>query len=150
MNRDASVGRQVAVLLHEAKARPDAAAGLMALAADCLRSGEPMPEALAAFLANALTKAAQAEAPDRADVLAQELLLKQSANAPIKGRKFDVFLLTGKHDAKVQSLPKEARPLEKELVSEVMGALGVSERTAKQRIREARVGMARAPFAPMA
>jgi len=140
MNREAPTERQVAVLLHEAKVRPEAAAGLIALAADFLRNGEQMPLALATFLANALEKTAQAEAANRGDVLTQELLLKQSANAPIRGRKFDVFLLIAKHDA------KSPKPLEKELVSEVMAGLGVSERTAKQRIKEARVGMSHAPF----
>lgn len=144
MTRDASIERRVAVLLHEAKARPDAAAGLMALATDYLRKGEAMPEALAQYLADALTKAAMADAPERGEVLAQALMVKQSANAPVKGRKFDVFLSIAKHDAKYP------RPMEKELVSEVMGALGVSERTAKQRIKDARVGMAQAPFASKA
>jgi hypothetical protein len=103
-----------------------------------------MPEALAMYLAHALAEAARAEAPERGNVLARELRIKHSANAPTKGRKFDVFLAIVKHDA------KSPKPLEKELVSEVMTALAVSERTAKQRIREARVGMAQAPFAPKA
>ena len=142
MARAGSTERQVAVLLHEATtgARPDAAAGLLAIAADYLRSGGTMPEALVMYLANALDEAARAEAPERGNVLARELRIKHSANAPTKGRKFDVFLAIVKHDA------KSPKPLEKELVSEVMQALSVSERTARQRISEARVGMANAPI----
>lgn len=148
MARAGSTERQVAVLLHEAKkgARPDAAAALLALAADYLRSGDTMPEAMAMYLADALAKAARAEAPERGNVLARELRIKHSANAPTKGRQFDVFLAVTKHDAKVQSLPEKARPMKKELVSEVMEILGVSERTAWDRIKKARVGMAAAPI----
>ena len=121
-----------------------------------------MPQPLADYLANALAKAAKAESAERPNVLATELWVKQSANAPIKGREFDVFLLVAKHDAKVQSLPKRIsevvqaklpkdmtvalRPLEKELVFDVMETLGVSERTARDRIKVARAGMANAPI----
>lgn len=143
MNYTGNQGK-VAVLLFEAKTRPDAAAELLEMAAEYLRAGEVMPEALAKYLASALHKAAKANGPDRGEVLAQELMVKQSANAPIKGRDFDVLLSISKHDAKVQSVPKEKRPLEKELVTEVMATLRVGERTAKQRIKEARVGMAEA------
>ncbi len=136
MARGGSKEGQIAVLLHEAPKRPDAAAGLMALASDYLREGQAMPEPLADYLANALTKAAQAEGADRANVLAAELWIKQSPNAPIKGRDFDVLLLVAKHDAKAQSRPK---PQAKELVSDVMQALGVGERTARQRIATARM-----------
>lgn len=161
MNYTGKKGK-VAVLLFEAKTRPDAAAELLEMAAEYLRAGEVMPEALAEYLASALDKAAKANGADRGDVLAQELMMKQSANAPTKGREFDLLLAIVKHDAKVQSLPKRIskelkkslpegvtvalRPLEKELVTEVMVALGVGERTAKQRIKEARGGMAEAPF----
>lgn len=145
MNYTGKKGK-VAVLLYEAKQRPDAAAELLELAAEYLRAGEVMPEALAEYLASALHKAAKANGPDRGNVLAQELMVKQSANAPIKGREFDVLLSIVKHDANVQSVPKEKRPLEKQLVSEVMAALGVGERTAKQRIKEARLGIVEAPF----
>lgn len=135
MARARSEEGQIAILLHEAPKRPDAAAGLMALAADYLREGQAMPQPLADYLANALAKAASAKGADRADVLATELWVKQSANAPIKGREFDVFLLVVKHDAKAQCQPK---PQAKELVSDVMQALDVGERTARQRIAAAR------------
>ncbi len=145
MNYTGNKGK-IAVLLREAKTRPDAAAELLELAADYLRAGEVVPEPLAEYLASALHKAAKANGADRGKVLAQELMVKQSANAPIKGREFDVLLAIVKHDAKVQSVPKEKRPLEKELVSEVMAKLSLGERMAKQRIKEARVGMAQASF----
>jgi hypothetical protein len=115
----------------------------MAVAADYLREGQPLPQALADYLANALDKAAQAKGTDRANVLACELMVKQSANSPIKGRSFDVALLVIKHDAKAQT--KATAPMEKALVSEVMDALGVSERTARTRISAARAGINAAP-----
>ena len=135
MARIGSKEGRLAVLLHEAPNRPDAAAGLMALAADYLREGQALPQPLADYLANALAKAAKAESAERPNVLATELWVKQSANAPIKGREFDVFLLVVKHDAKSECQPK---PQAKELVSDVMQALGVGERTARQRIAAAR------------
>ena len=143
--RAGSPEAQIAVLLHEAKTRPDAAAMLLDLAATYLRKCEPLPVALAEHLANALHRAAQASGPERGDVLAKELMVKQSANAPIKGREFDVFLLIAKHDARAASLPKGKRPQAKELVSEVMVTLDVGERTAKQRIAEARAALVKRP-----
>lgn len=143
MARTGSLERQIAVLLHESLTRPDAAAGLISLASDLLLSGHPIPPPLAHFLADALLKAATAPGPKRGSVLAQELRLKQSANAPIKGRRLDAVLLVAAHDAKVQSMPNP--PMEKELVTQIMDAISVSERTALKRISEIRATLRSAP-----
>lgn len=68
-NREA----HVAVLLRRIGADSEAAAELLAMAAECLKTREPMPDALADYLARALSRAASTYRDERVSQLGNEL-----------------------------------------------------------------------------
>ena len=137
MDRD----RRIIELLRR-KGRGDvhAPAELLAIAAACLKAREPLPDALADYLASAFDEAASApEAKnggriedDRIARLAQALGMKRPANRPRANvPKGDLVM-------RIVTSPDETEGKLKRAVSD---EYGVSASTARSRIKEAKAGI---------
>ncbi|WP_054304477.1 hypothetical protein [Gemmobacter sp. LW-1] len=125
-------------LLHRAKTEPDAAAELLQIAALYLRRAMTMPVELAEYIANAFSKAADAEILDRRDTLAAELHLQRKANAPVKVRPTDVVAMVMGHDYHNEIKTNKTPRLEKQLVSDIILRFKVSDSKARSLIKAAR------------
>jgi len=129
-------------LLRRVGSDVDASAELLAVAAEYLAAGKPMPDALADYLARAFRRvAAIVEAPDgkrpedaRIDALAHGLGMTRNEGrprAPIGG--YDLYLTVAQFGDNVS---------ENKLAKALADAYDISETTARARIKEAKAKVA--------
>jgi hypothetical protein len=129
---------RIAKLLQRVGSDVDAPAELLGVAAEYLAAGKPLPDALADYLARAFRRAAAiVEAPDgkrpedvRIAALAHALGMTRNEGRPRATiSKFDVALTVAVHGEDVS---------EGEMATALADAYGVSETTARKRIKEAK------------
>jgi CubicO group peptidase (beta-lactamase class C family) len=139
MDREAA---RIAKLIRRVGSDVDAPAELLAVAAEYLAAGKPMPDTLADYLARAFRRAAAIiEAVDgkrpeelRIATLAHALgMTRNEGRPPANVSKFDVALTVAVHGHDVS---------ESELAKALASAYGVSETTARKRIKEAKAKIA--------
>lgn len=135
---------KIAELLRTVDSNPGFAIELLAIAADYLKSREPMPDALADYLADAFRQAVRTKLPkngkriedERINQLAHGLYMKRSPDggAPRKDvPKGDVALTVAAFGDAVS---------ETKLKANLAAAYDVSEGTARSRIKEAKAELA--------
>lgn len=141
MDRDAA---RIAKLLQRVGSDVDAPAELLGVAAEYLAACKPMPDALADYLVRAFRRAAAiVEAPDgkrpedvRIAALAHALGMTRNEGRPRAAvSKFDVALTVAVHGNDVS---------ETEMAKALADAYGVSETTARKRIKAAKTKIAEA------
>lgn len=136
---------KIAELLRKVVSDPNAAAELLALAADYLKDREPMPDALADYLARAFRRAASTPQPDddrssgegksiedeRIARLIEGLCMRRETGAPRKevpkGKIIAGLMIYGDKAEQEQGWRKK-----------IADEHGVTKNTAKARIQEAR------------
>ncbi|UZT80737.1 hypothetical protein OF113_12045 [Ectopseudomonas chengduensis] len=135
---------KLAELLRKVDNDPHAAAELLAVAADYLKAREPMPDALADYLAHAFRRAATAPQPgdgkriedERISRLAEGLCLKRKEGRPrAKIPKGDVALTVAAFGETVS---------ETKLKADLAAAYDVSTGTALARIKETKAALVEA------
>lgn len=94
--------------ISSAPSDPEAAAAVLLIAVGYLRRGEPLPENLARYLADALESAALKPAPQRGRALALELHLEAGNRRPAGntlaiGQAFDALMCDGTSQNEVRA-----------------------------------------------